>query len=54
MCEFQSFNPDKPKEPPMCDFTEQRCTFCIMSDADTYQKAKMVHNLPHYKRGVRK
>lgn len=53
ICEFMSCNPDKPKEPPMCDFTEQRCIFCVFSDAGNYQKAlASLVDIPHLKRSV--
>lgn len=53
-CEFMSSNPDKPKEAPMCDFTEQRCTFCVFSDADNYHKAlDSLVDVPHLKRSVK-
>ncbi len=53
-CEFVRLNPDNPKEPPMCNFTQQRCTLCIWGRVPlTYRKARMMRFFGGYikKRG---
>ncbi len=46
MCEFARVNPENEHEPPMCSFTEERCTLCIQGNKFTYNKAKMVQFVP--------
>lgn len=53
MCEFARVNPENPKEPPMCNFTGQRCTLCIMGDKSTYNKAKMSQFVPQTIKAIR-
>lgn len=44
MCEYQIFNPENFKEPPMCDYTKQRCTFCVVGNKKTHNEAKTKEN----------
>lgn len=41
MCEFQriSNSPDGKEQPPMCDYTKDYCTLCVLGNAKTYNEA---------------
>lgn len=41
MCEFQRINnsPDGKELPPMCDYTKDYCTLCVLGNAKTYNEA---------------
>lgn len=36
MCEFQRI---KENELPICDYTKNLCTFCVLGNANTYKEA---------------
>lgn len=42
MCEFMRVNPNNKvkSDLPMCDYTKELCTFCILGNSNTYNKAK--------------
>lgn len=36
MCEFQTINPN---ELPMCEYTNDICTLCVLGNSKTYKEA---------------
>lgn len=41
MCEFQIIKPD---ELPMCEYTKELCTYCVMGNSKTYEEATRSDN----------
>ena len=40
MCEYQRINPNDEKSLPMCIVDNNYCTFCVLGNSNTYNKAK--------------
>ena len=36
MCEYQRIEENKP---PMCEYTKELCTYCVLGNRHTYEKA---------------
>ena len=37
MCEYQRIEENKP---PMCEYTKELCTYCVLGNGKTYEEAK--------------
>ena len=40
MCEYQRIKPNDEKSLPMCIVDNNYCTFCVLGNSNTYNKAK--------------
>lgn len=44
MCEYQKYNKRNIEALPVCKITRELCTFCVLGNANTYNKAKEAEN----------